>query len=92
MKEFSTAFKDTDNLIILPTYPSREMPLLGGDAIDLFYNVLQHNPNTTYCQHPQTLFHILDDLTTTQDTLLFLGAGTIDTIAHQYLTHHTNQN
>lgn len=92
MKEFSTAFQDTDNLIILPTYPSREMPLLGGDAIDLFYNVLQHNPNTTYCQHTDSLFHILDDLTTTQDTLLFLGAGTIDTIANQYLTHHTNQN
>ena len=91
MKEFSTAFTDTDNLIILPTYPSREIPLLGGDAIDLFYNVLSSNPNTTYCQHTQTLFHILDELTTPQDTLLFLGAGSIDTIANDYLTHHTTQ-
>lgn len=92
MKEFSTAFQDTDNLIILPTYPSREMPLLGGDAIDLFYNVLQHNPNTTYCQHIDSLFHILDQQITPTHTLLFLGAGTIDTIATQYLTHYTNQN
>ena len=88
MPEFSTAFCDTDYLYILPTYPSREMPLLGGDAIDLFYNVLSSTPNTTYCQHPEALFHTLDNIIQPNDTILFLGAGTIDTIAHRYHTRH----
>lgn len=92
MREFSTAFRNTHFLYILPTYPAREMPLLGGDAIDLFYNVLTNTPNITYCPHPQSLFHTLDNIIQPKDTLLFLGAGTIDTIATQYLTHYTNQN
>lgn len=92
MREFSTAFRNSHYLYILPTYPAREMPLLGGDAIDLFYNVLPHNKNITYCPHIQALFYTLDNIIQPQDTLLFLGAGDIHSTALQYAQHHFNNN
>ena len=88
---FATAFNGADKVIILPTYPARESYILGGDAIDLFYRVAEHTPETQYFQHLHALFNELDKDTKSGDTLLWLGAGTIYDFAKKYVEHKTMQ-
>ncbi len=81
IKEFSTCFLGVSNLYILPTYPAREKEILGGRAIDLFYSI--KNIDVQYISNPQSLVYLLNN--NKEDTILFLGAGSIDNIAKSYV-------
>jgi len=87
MEEFSTAFSKADRLIILPTYPAREMPMLGGDAIDLFYRVAENCKETLFFNHLNSLFNELDNSIQENDFILWLGAGTIYKFSKLYSEH-----
>ena len=82
IKEFSTCFLGVSNLYILPTYPAREKEILGGRAIDLFYSI--NNVDVQYVSNPQSLVYLLSNINK-EDTILFLGAGSIDNIAKSYV-------
>ncbi len=82
IKEFSTCFLGVSNLYILPTYPAREKEILGGRAIDLFYSI--KNIDVQYVSNPQSLVYLLSNINK-EDTILFLGAGSIDNIAKSYV-------
>lgn len=82
MSEFCQCFKGVDKLFILPTYPAREQVLVGGRAIDLFYNI--KNVDAQYVSNPQSLLYELSLNKHPNDIILWLGAGDIENIARKY--------
>ena len=83
INEFSSCFLGVSVLYILPTYPAREKEIIGGRAIDLFYNI--QSIDAQYISNPQSLIYLLNNNIKPNDTVLFLGAGDIDIIAKTYV-------
>lgn len=86
MNDFVSCFSNADFLIILPTYPARENYIMGGDALDLFYN-LGGRQNSAYFSNYEGLQFELDKMLLRGDCLVWLGAGDIDKIAEKYKKH-----
>lgn len=82
MKEFCQCWQGVDKLYILPTYPAREQVLIGGRAIDLFYNI--KNINVQYISNTQSLLCELNLIKHPNDVVLWLGAGDIENTAREY--------
>ncbi len=86
MGDFVSCFSNADFLIILPTYAARENYIMGGDALDLFYN-LGGRQDCAYFSNYEGLQFELDKMLTRGDCLVWLGAGDIDKIAEKYKKH-----
>ncbi len=83
MPEFSKCFLGLDILFVLPTYPAREQTIMGGRAIDLFYNI-QNVKSTQYFTTPNSINYTLDNVLQNGDIVLWLGAGDIEKFAREY--------
>jgi len=82
MQQFCSCWQGVDKLYILPTYAAREQVILGGRAIDLFYNI--QGIDVEYVSNIQSISYILDINKSPKDTILWLGAGDIENVARQY--------
>ena len=84
MNEFKNCFLGVDKLFILPTYAAREKEILGGRAIDLFYEV-KNVKETQYFSNISALFHTLDASIQKGDIVLWIGAGNIENFTKEYV-------
>ena len=84
MNEFKNCFFGVDKLFILPTYAAREKEILGGRAIDLFYEV-KNVKETQYFSNISALFHTLDASIQKGDIVLWIGAGNIENFTKEYV-------
>ncbi len=84
MPEFVSALSAFSNLILLPTFASREQPIPGGYSTDLFFN-LTTNQSRQYCSSYYALRHHLDSFVKSPKIILWIGAGDIEKIAKTYL-------
>ncbi len=83
--EFLSCFDFANSVIILKTYAAREKEILGGTAHDLFLELKKKNKAVSYFENTQLLFENLQKITQKGDIVLFLGAGTIDQFAKDYV-------
>lgn len=83
MPQFKQCFLGADELIIIPTYKARESPILGGRSIDL-YNELDSLTSAVYIKNNHDLYDFLLSLNDSDNTFLFLGAGSIEKIANDF--------
>lgn len=80
--EFKSVFGKEKDLILYPTYPAREVEILGGRAIDLVINL----PNSIYARDFNELLMIIKDKLNLQhfDAVLILGAGDLAEKMREY--------
>ena len=89
--EFLCCFDDADEVFILKTYAAREKEMKGGTGYDLFCGLKTKKINTHYFDNKDKLFKNLQKTTKKQDLVLFVGAGTIDSFAREYVEKIQNQ-
>lgn len=82
--EFSTSFSMCDVLYLLPTYAAREKEIIGGRAIDLFYEI-KNVKTTQYITNTQSLFLILNTNLQKDDLVIWMGAGNVENSANEYV-------
>ena len=79
--EFSDCFYWADCLILLPTYAAREVPSDGYDTIDLMTHLRRVGEYPLYFGNYASAKGYIDATFLDGDTILVLGAGTIDHLA-----------
>ena len=89
--EFLCCFNDADEVFILKTYAAREKEIKGGTGYDLFCGLKTKKINTHYFDNKDKLFENLQKTTQKHDLVLFVGAGTIDSFAREYVQKIQNQ-
>lgn len=84
MPQFQTCFNRVSELLLLPTYSAREQPIAGGTALDLFEK-LPDNIAATFFENPEKLEEYLLQRVQPGDLLLWLGAGTVEQFAKNFI-------
>ena len=90
LKDFCNCWQGVDMLYLLPTYPAREKTIMGGRAIDIFYNL--KGINAQYISNSQSMMYVIDAIKKPNDTIIWLGAGDIENLAREYAKTLTNVN
>lgn len=83
-QEFLKCFNGVDKLFLLPTYSAREKEIEGGSAFDLFKS-LPEDLNATYFKDELSCQKKLLKNTQKGDLILWLGAGTIEIFAKNFV-------
>lgn len=83
-KEFSEVLAEADVLVMLPTYSAREVPADGLDAKTLFCATKAREKY--YFSRYDDVKGWLDRITDRRDTVLLLGAGSIEKLAESFRT------
>jgi UDP-N-acetylmuramate--alanine ligase len=77
-EEFTTAFYQSDLLVVLPIYAAGEKKIEGVKAIALFEEIQRHgHKNVVYMDGLEAAVSHLKDILTENDILLTLGAGDV---------------
>ena len=84
MSSFVKALSKVDDLIILDTYSAGEKKIAGATSKDMFLKLFKVNKNTIYLKNIKNLNIILSKYTLKKNTIIFMGAGSISTIAKEY--------
>ncbi len=87
IKEFIKVLSKVDYLFLLETYSAGEKIIKGATSKDIFYKILKKNKNTTYLKNISDLNKLLKPHTMNQNTIVFMGAGSISSIAKKYLNN-----
>ena len=86
-REFVKVLSKVDYLFLLETYPAGEKIIRGASSKDIYLKVLKKNKNTTFLKNLNDLNEFLKPHTINQNTIVFMGAGSISNIAKQYLNN-----
>ena len=84
MSSFVKALSKVDDLIILDTYSAGEKKIAGATSKDMYLKLFKVNKNTIYLKNIKNLNIILSKYTLKKNTIIFMGAGSISTIAKEY--------
>ncbi len=87
MREFINVLSKVDYLFLLETYPAGEKIINGATSKDIFSKLLKKNKNTTYLKNIGDLNKLMQPHTMNQNTIVFMGAGSISSIAKKYLNN-----
>lgn len=86
MSDFATSFANADVVVLTDIYASaRENDTLSITGETLFSMALKHHNTVIYAKAKESVFERLDELITTNDVILFMGAGDIYTWGRDYL-------
>ena len=76
--DFSRAFYQCDDLVVLPVYPAGENPIEGADGFSLSEGVRAHgHKNVRYAEDPKSARAYLKETLREGDIILTLGAGDV---------------
>ncbi len=85
IREFIKVLSKVDYLFLLETYSAGEKIIKGATSKDIFSKILKKNKNTTYLKNISDLNKLMKPHTLNQNTIVFMGAGSISSIAKKYL-------
>ena len=80
--DFARVLSKADVLVMLPTYSAREVPAEGVDAKTLFCSV--NAPERYFFSTYDGAKRLLDKIALSQDTVLILGAGSVEKLAEMF--------
>lgn len=75
--EFSTCFKDADQIILAPVFEAGEAPIKGISSNTLAKAIKKNQKLVTTVTDPNTIPSILAGTMQAEDTIIYLGAGNI---------------
>ncbi len=84
-KEFCNCFDGADSIIIPPIYPAREQPIAGVTNNWLVKGLIAKGKDATAASSLSHAFAILNKQIKPNDTVLLLGAGTIEHMSSMFL-------
>ncbi len=87
IRDFIKVLSKVDYLFLLETYSAGEKIIKGATSKDIYYKILKKNKNTTYLKNIADLNKLMKPHTTYQNTIVFMGAGSISSIAKKYLNN-----
>ena len=87
IREFIKVLSKVDYLFLLETYSAGEKIIKGATSKDIYYKILKKNKNTTYLKNIGDLNKLMKPYTMYQNTIVFMGAGSISSIAKKYLNN-----
>ena len=87
MNEFISVLSKIPNLIILDTYSAGEKLIKGSTSNDIYIKILKKNKNAIYLKNLNYLGKKLIKYTMTNNTIIFMGAGSISNIAKKYINN-----
>ncbi|MBU1170397.1 MAG: UDP-N-acetylmuramate--L-alanine ligase [Proteobacteria bacterium] len=88
--EFTRAFYNADDLLILPIYAAGESPIEGVDSMSLCDKIVERgHENTRYVDSLETAVNLLIEELGQDDLLLTLGAGNVLTVGEDFLLQKT---
>ena len=91
--EFSKSFQDADVVLLTDIYPSaREKETLGLTGQTLVSETVKHHSNVSYGKTKEDVLGKLDDFITSNDVIIFMGAGDIYTWGREYLDRSISNN
>ena len=64
-----------------------EKIIKGATSKDIFFKILKKNKNTTYLKNIGDLNKLIKPHTMNKNTIIFMGAGSISSIAKKYLNN-----
>ena len=85
IREFIKVLSKVDYLFLLETYSAGEKIIKGATSKDMFSKILKKNKNITYLKNIGDLNKLMKPHTMNQNTIVFMGAGSISNIAKKYL-------
>ncbi len=85
IREFIKVLSKVDYLFLLETYSAGEKIIKGATSKDIYSKVLKKNKNTTYLKNIGDLNKLMKPYTLHQNTIVFMGAGSISSIAKKYM-------
>ncbi len=87
IREFIKVLSKVDYLFLLETYSAGEKIIKGATSKDIFSKILKKNKNTTYLKNIGDLNKLMKPHTMNENTIVFMGAGSISSIAKKYLNN-----
>ena len=87
IREFTNVLSKVDYLFLLETYSAGEKIIKGATSKDIYSKILKKNKNTTYLKNIGDLNKLMKPHTMNQNTIVFMGAGSISSIAKKYLNN-----
>ena len=87
IREFIKVLSKVDYLFLLETYSAGEKIIKGATSKDIFSKILKKNKNTIYLKNIGDLNKLMKPHTMNQNTIVFMGAGSISSIAKKYLNN-----
>ncbi len=87
IREFINVLSKVDYLFLLETYSAGEKIIKGATSKDIFSKILKKNKNTTFLKNIGDLNKLMKPHTMNQNTIVFMGAGSISSIAKKYLNN-----
>ena len=87
IREFIKVLSKVDYLFLLETYSAGEKIIKGATSKDIYSKVLKKNKNTVYLKNLGDLNKLMKPYTLHQNTIVFMGAGSISSIAKKYLNN-----
>lgn len=87
IREFIKVLSKVDYLFLLETYSAGEKIIKGATSKDIYSKILKKNKNTIYLKNIGDLNKLMKPYTLHQNTIVFMGAGSISSIAKKYLNN-----
>ncbi len=87
IREFINVLSKCDYLFLLDTYSAGEKIIKGATSKDIYSKILKKNKNTTYLKNIDDLNILMKPHIMNQNTIVFMGAGSISSIAKKYLNN-----
>ena len=87
IREFIKVLSKVDYLFLLETYSAGEKIIKGATSKDIYSKILKKNKNITYLKNIGDLNKLMKPHTMNQNTIVFMGAGSISSIAKKYLNN-----
>ncbi len=87
IREFIKVLSKVDYLFLLETYSAGEKIIKGATSKDVFSKILKKNKNAIYLKNISDLNKLMKPYTMNKNTIVFMGAGSISSIAKKYLNN-----
>ncbi len=87
IKEFIKVLSKVDYLFLLETYSAGEKIIKGSTSEDIYSKIIKKNKNTTYLKNIGDLNKLMKPHTMSKNTIVFMGAGSISSIAKKYMNN-----
>tara|TARA_Y100000768_G_C23977357_1_gene683775 strand:- start:1051 stop:2427 length:1377 start_codon:yes stop_codon:yes gene_type:complete len=84
INEFVKVLSKVKYLILLETYAAGEKKIKGATSKDIYQKVFHHNKNVLYLKSLVNLNNALKNHIIKKNTIIFMGAGSITSIAKKY--------
>ncbi len=87
IRKFINVLSKVDYLFLLETYSAGEKIIKGATSKDIYSKILKKNKNVIYIKNIGDLNKLMKPHTMNQNTIVFMGAGSISSIAKKYLNN-----